>query len=106
MHLLPRQNKDRDQPLMCGAIKSGLASSVPFIMLKCKTKMSGFILCEFDTRPNLTKEITAGHLLGFNTTRDTGQPSNVSRLFVKNLIACPVKHVTFSFLACDVSSQC
>ena len=97
------------KPLTCGAIKRGLFSGVPFIMLKCNTNMSGYILCEFDTKPNLTKETTAGHLLGmdFNGTHHTAKQSNVSRLFVKkNLITCPVKHVTFSFLACDVSSQC
>ena len=98
-----------DLPPLCGALYTHNHTMVTFYMIQCKSEKSSFILCELDTETNATRNTTARRLLD---TIDTGanltaELKNLSRLIGnESLIDCPDKHVTFSFLACDVLSQC
>ena len=97
---------DFKQPL-CGSLKKGLPSGVSFVMLQCNTKLSGYVLCELNTE--ITRSMTAQNLLDavHTDTNHTTLPTNSSgNLVEKKLISCPARHMTHSFLACDVLSQC
>ena len=94
------------QPL-CGSLKKRLPFNIPFVMQHCNSNIFGYVLCELDINTNLAATMTARHLLemGHSDTNHTTLPTNLSWPLA-NLISCPAKHLTFSFLACDVLSQC
>ena len=96
-------------PPLCGALFMFADIRATFVMIPCRTTLAAFALCELDTAANLSRAMTALQLLEtvHTSTNHTAQPRSLLRLFDgENLISCPAKHLTLSFLACDILSRC
>ena len=87
----------------CGMMDSNIHNRV--LLKRCSIKTAAAYVCEFEGWPDVTSKLDAKVLIP-RLSKKWLSYFNASSTSTINTITCPKDHVTHTFLACDLSSDC